>query len=154
MKPEERLKEMIRLFHEERVVEKLIDAQKEGGLFDFRQKVRAALEKREYYIEEYNYEIYPDDALQFCFVCMMAGISDIDVLKDWYQVIDSLKKISGEYKELVNKLVEFLGAEHSCHADIFTAYQTRKNETKKVLGNSQNFFCSLYIIIICVSNTI
>ena len=30
MKPEERLKEMIRSFHEERVVEKLIDAQKEA----------------------------------------------------------------------------------------------------------------------------
>ena len=142
MKPEERLNEMIRLFHEERVVEKLIDAQKEGGiikvntvyakekkklfekLFDFRQKVRVALEKREYYINEDNFEIYPDDALQFCFVCMMAGISDIDVLKDWYQVIDSLKKISGEYNELANKLVGFLGAERSCHADIFTAYNT------------------------------
>ena len=142
MKQEERLKEMIRLFHEERVIEKLIDAQKEGGiikvntvyakekkklfgkLFDFRQKVRVALEKREYYINEDNFEIYPDDALQFCFVCMMAGISDIDVLKDWYQVIDSLKKISGEYKELANKLVKFLGAEHSCHADVFTAYNT------------------------------
>ena len=76
-------------------------------MFDFRQKVRESLVKREYYIQEDNYEIYPDDALQFCFVCMMAGISDIDVLKDWYQVIDSLKKISGEYNELANKLVEF-----------------------------------------------
>lgn len=144
MKPEERLNEMIRLFHEEGIVEKLIDAQKEGGiikvntvyaeekkkifgkLLKLKQDVKKSTKKddRGYYIEQSDFKISPSDSLQFCLICIMAELSDIEILKNWHQVVDSLKMVRSEYKGLANKFVKFLGVEVLCDADVFTAYGT------------------------------
>ena len=142
MREKEFLKELIRLFHEERVVEKLVETQKEAGLvgvytvynelkrkflaktIKLRQEVCRAVDNKKVYIDDANYEINADDSLQICVICMMSNISEANLLKNWFQLISALKKVNGEYQQLANKFINFLSVECGCEGENFTTYNT------------------------------
>ena len=142
MEPEKRLGELIQLFHKEKVVETLVEAQRKGGfielqtayaeekkkffikLQELQDEVENSLKGRSYFIDNPDYKIYPEDSLQICLICMMSNISEINLLRNWYQVVMALKKIEGIYSELANRLIEFLGVERSCKGENFTSYDT------------------------------
>ena len=144
MEPEKRLGELIQLFHKEKVVETLVEAQRKGGfielqtayaeekkkffikLQELQDEVENSLKGRSYFIVNPDYKIYPEDSLQICLICMMSNISEINLLRNWYQVVMALKKIEGIYSELANRLIEFLGVERSCKGENFTSYDTEE----------------------------
>ena len=144
MKPEERLRELIQLFHQEKVVETLVEAQRKGGFIDLQttyaeekkkffgklqelqDEVENSLKRRSYFIDEPNYKIYPEDSLQICLICMMSNISEINLLRNWYQVVMALKKVEGIYSELANRFIKFLSVEKSCKGENFTSYNAEE----------------------------
>lgn len=144
MKPEERLRELIQLFHQEKVVETLVEAQRKGGFIDLQttyaeekkkffgklqelqDEVENSLKRRSYFIDNPNYKIYPEDSLQICLICMMSNISEINLLRNWYQVVKALKKVEGIYSELANRFIKFLSVEKSCKGENFTSYNAEE----------------------------
>ncbi len=144
MKPEERLRELIQLFHQEKVVETLVEAQRKGGFIDLQttyaeekkkffgklqelqDEVENSLKRRSYFIDDPNYKIYPEDSLQICLICMMSNISEINLLRNWYQVVMALKKVEGIYSELANRFIKFLSVEKSCKGENFTSYNAEE----------------------------
>lgn len=144
MKPEERLRELIQLFHQEKVVETLVEAQRKGGFIDLQttyaeekkkffgklqelqDEVENSLKRRSYFIDDPNYKIYPEDSLQICLICMMSNISEINLLRNWYQVVKALKKVEGIYSELANRFIKFLSVEKSCKGENFTSYNAEE----------------------------
>ena len=144
MKPEERLRELIQLFHQEKVVETLVEAQRKGGFIDLQttyaeekkkffgklqelqDEVENSLKRRSYFIDDQNYKIYPEDSLQICLICMMSNISEINLLRNWYQVVMALKKVEGIYSELANRFIKFLSVEKSCKGENFTSYNAEE----------------------------
>ena len=144
MKPEERLRELIQLFHQEKVVETLVEAQRKGGFIDLQttyaeekkkffgklqelqDEVENSLKRRSYFIDNPNYKIYPEDSLQICLICMMSNISEINLLRNWYQVVKALKKVEGIYSKLANRFIKFLSVEKSCKGENFTSYNAEE----------------------------
>ena len=144
MKPEERLRELIQLFHQEKVVETLVEAQRKGGFIDLQttyaeekkkffgklqelqDEVENSLKRRSYFIDDPNYKIYAEDSLQICLICMMSNISEINLLRNWYQVVMALKKVEGIYSELANRFIKFLSVEKSCKGENFTSYNAEE----------------------------
>lgn len=144
MEPEERLGELIRLFHKEKVVETLVEAQQKGGfielqtayagekkkffgrLQELQDEVESSLKSRSYFIDNSDYKIYPEDSLQICLICMMSNISEINLMKNWYQVIKALKRVEGIYSELANRFIKFLSVEKSCKGENFTSYNAEE----------------------------
>ena len=143
MREKETLNELIQLFHEERVVEKLIETQQEAGLGKVKivyaeqkrkfsekinqlhQKVYKSIKHRKAFIND-DYNVYPEDVLQVCIICMMSNISEMDLLKDWYQVIKALKKVDDKYKPLAEKIIKLIDIAYDCEGDNFTSYTTEE----------------------------
>lgn len=142
LRNEKFLNELIQLFHEERVVEKLVQVQEEKGLvgiytvynelkrkfmaktIKLRQYVCVAVKDKTTYINNDSYEIDVDDALQVCFICIMSNISEANLLKNWFQLISALKAVEGEYQKLAGKFIKFLSVESGCQGENFTTYNT------------------------------
>lgn len=136
------LNELIQLFHEERVVEKLVQAQQDGGIVKvysvyaelktkffgrmnrFKKMVQDSVTAGKPFINDSNYEIKAEDSLQVCLICIMSNINEITLLKDWFQLLSALKTVEGEYKYLAQKFVGFLGVTAGCEGDNFTAYSS------------------------------
>ena len=103
------LNELIQLFHEERVVEKLVQAQQNGGIVKvysvyaelktklfgrmnwFKKMVQNSATAGTPFINDSNYEINAEDSLQVCLICIMSNINEITLLKDWFQLPAALK---------------------------------------------------------------
>ena len=140
----ETLNELIQLFHEERVVEKLVQAQQEGGIVKvysvyaelktkffgrinhFKKMVQNSAEAIETFINDDNYEIKAEDSLQVCLICIMSNINEITLLKNWFQLISALKEVEGKYERLAQKFIKFLDVTEGCEGDNFTAYSSEE----------------------------
>lgn len=138
------LNELIQLFHEERVVEKLVQAQQEGGIIKvysvyaelktkvfgrmnrFEKMVQNSVKAGKHFINDSNYEINAEDSLQVCLICIMSNINEITLLKDWFQLLSALRKVEGEYELLAQKFYKFLGITVDCEGDNFTAYNSEQ----------------------------
>lgn len=138
------LNELIQLFHEERVVEKLVQAQQEGGIIKvysvyaelktkvfgrmnrFEKMVQNSVKAGKHFINDSNYEINAEDSLQVCLICIMSNINEITLLKDWFQLLSALRKVEGEYELLAQKFYKFLGVTVDCEGDNFTAYNSEQ----------------------------
>ena len=136
------LNELIQLFHEERVVEKLVQAQLEGGIIKvysvyaelktkvfgrmnrFEKMVQNSVTAGKHFINDSNYEIKAEDSLQVCLICIMSNINEITLLKDWFQLLSALREVEGEYELLAQKFYKFLGITVECEGDNFTAYSS------------------------------
>ena len=136
------LNELIQLFHEERVVERLVQAQQEGGLIkvysvyaelktkffgrigDFKNMLQISAKAKEPFINGSDYEIKAEDSLQVCLICIMSNINEITLLKDWFQLLSALREVEGEYERLAQKFYKFLGVTVDCEGDNFTAYSS------------------------------
>ena len=138
----ETLNELIQLFHEERVVEKLVQAQQNGGIVKvysvyaelktklfgrmnwFKKMVQNSATAGTPFINDSNYEINAEDSLQVCLICIMSNINEITLLKDWFQLLSALREVEGEYERLAQKFYKFLGVTVDCEGDNFTAYSS------------------------------
>lgn len=140
----ETLNELIQLFHEERVVEKLVQAQQNGGIVKvysvyaelktklfgrmnwFKKMVQNSATAGTPFINDSNYEINAEDSLQVCLICIMSNINEITLLKDWFQLPAALKTVEGEYQFLAQKFIKFLDVTEGCEGDNFTAYSSEE----------------------------
>lgn len=115
---DKQLNNLIQLFHQHEVVEKVIESngnihvynfEKKNlrkELYSFKNKARELIGDRGFIFD--SVEICPEDALQVAFICIMTGISEAELFRDWRKLQLSLYSVEGEYKEVARKLATIM----------------------------------------------
>lgn len=105
---------IIRFFKQRKVVEKIIDSKGDITVFTlekkrvkmelalFKKKAENAIEETGYVVEDYK--INPDYALQIAFICIMTGICEYDLFRDWRKLQLALFAVKGKYHDVARKL--------------------------------------------------
>ena len=75
-------------------------------LYSFKNKARELIGDRGFIFD--SVEICPEDALQVAFICIMTGISEAELFRDWRKLQLSLYSVEGEYKEVARKLATIM----------------------------------------------
>ncbi len=111
------LENLIRDFKKKKVVEIIFESNGNYAVYqnqktimstklnNFRKKVDKILEKKCYVM---NYEVFPQDALQVAFICMMSDIRDNDLFGDPEVLPTALRKVEGKCAFLANNIANFL----------------------------------------------
>lgn len=116
----EKMENLIRLFHEKRVVERIVLSKGDKCVYDwqckmFEDELKSLKEDSLHYgyiIKEKDYNtIPPQDAVQISFICIMARIDHFKLLQIYDELPVSLRKIKGEYSELAEKIAYYIGRE-------------------------------------------
>lgn len=113
-------KQLILLMHRYKVVESI--AKSKGNLAVYEEK-KAILSKEiksfaeeakqrvsdsGYAIRRGEYQIYPADAVQICFLSIMSGIYETDLVQDWEELELKLYKVKGSLKDTAIKLAKIM----------------------------------------------
>lgn len=133
MKLTEELGNLIRNFHEKSVVEKIAEAKGDLAVYEeqkkvmkkeletFKAKAEEILKRQNYVI--CHYKIFSWHALQICFICIMTGIDDVDLLKNWRELPIALRQINGKLTNLAKNIAHFIGNEEGDdEAELFSNY--------------------------------
>lgn len=114
------LKNLIRLFRENQVVERIAAAKGDICVYTWqRDKFKNELDKLSkqasycgYIIKEDEYSrILTEDALQIAFICIMARIDDFQLLQIYEELPVALRKVKGELSNLAENIAYYLGPE-------------------------------------------
>ena len=129
---EERLNELIRLFHEGKVVEKI--AKSTNKVKTYKKQKKMLKDKIDSFKEDvlkyYNlekdvvfddYDILPEDALQICLICIMAGINDDDLFGCYEDLPIALRQIEGKLSDIAEKISYFL--DFNEESQLFSEYE-------------------------------
>ncbi len=108
---------LLTIFHKRKVVEKIANS---NGNMEVYEKEKDILAKRlEIFAEEAKkriedsgyairnsdkYEIKPYDAVQICFICIMTGIAEGDLLQNYEELNLALRKVKGQLKPIATKI--------------------------------------------------
>lgn len=105
---------IIRFFQQSKVVEKIIESKGDIKVFTlekkrvkmeldlFKKKAEEEIQKSGYVVEDYK--INPDYALQIAFICIMTGICEYDLIKEWRKFQLALFAVKGKYHSVARKL--------------------------------------------------
>ena len=114
----EQLKELIKIFHQGKVVEKILESERKMKAFNrqkrnmkkdlnlFKQNVKKIIAKRGYVFE--TYDVLNEDALQLIFICIMTGIPEDELIKDWRKLQLALYAVKGKNSESARKLASIM----------------------------------------------
>lgn len=120
----EKLENLIRLFHENKTVERIALAKGDKCVYDwqcrmFEDELRSLKDDSVHYgymIKESEYNtIPPQDAVQISFICIMARIDHFKLLQIYDMLPVALRKMKGESSELAEKIAHYIGRE--CDGD-------------------------------------
>ena len=105
---------IITFFQQSKVVEKIIESKGDITVFTlekkrmkmeldlFKKKAEEKIQNSGYVVEDYK--INPDYALQIAFICIMTGICEYDLIKDWRKFQLALFGVKGKYHNVARKL--------------------------------------------------
>ena len=129
---EERLNELIRLFHEGKVVEKI--AKSTNKVKTYKKQKQLLKDKIDRFKEDvlkyYNlekdvvfddYDILPEDALQICLICIMAGINDDDLFGCYEDLPIVLRQVEGKLSDIAEEISYFL--DFNEESQLFSEYE-------------------------------
>lgn len=134
----EEISNLIRIFHERQVVEKIAESKGALAVYEeqksvlneeletFKAKAKEAIQSQDHVVCQYK--ISPKDALQICFICMMTGIDDMKMLENWEKLPIALRKIKGKSARLAENIAHFLGCdeEEDDEGEMFSKYEVEK----------------------------
>lgn len=118
MTSKEKLENLVRLFHEKRVVEKIALSGGDICVFNwqcdmFQEELKSLKEdslRYGYMIKEEEYWKIPvEDSLQISFICIMARIDHFKLLEIYEELPVALRKLKGELSDLAEKIAYYLG---------------------------------------------
>ena len=118
MTSKEKLENLVRLFHQKKVVERIALSGGDICVFDwqckmFEEKLKSLKEDSlcyGYMIKEEEYsKIHAEDALQISFICIMARIDHFKLLEVYEELSVALRKVKGEYVSLAERIAYYIG---------------------------------------------
>lgn len=116
----EKLENLIRLFHEKKVVERIALSKGDICVYNwqcrmFEDELRSLKDDSVHYgymIKESEYNtINPQNAVQIAFICIMARIDHFKLLQIYDELPVALRKLKGESSELAEKIAHYIGRE-------------------------------------------
>lgn len=138
-----KLDELVRLFHERKIVEKIAEAKGDLAVYEKErkelsyklEKFKAEAEKKMQEIKDNNeecgviedgYEVLPEDALQISVICMMTGIDDCDLLTNYGVIPVALRQIKGKMAGIAENIAHFIGTGEGDEIDLFSKYDVEE----------------------------
>ena len=118
MTSKEKLENLVRLFHEKKVVERIALSGGDICVFNwqcdmFQEELKSLKEdslRYGYIIKEEEYWKIPvEDALQISFICIMARIDHFKLLEIYEELPVALRKVKGEWSFLAEKIAYYIG---------------------------------------------
>ena len=118
MTSKEKLENLVRLFHEKRVVERIALSGGDICVFNwqcnmFQEELKSLKEdslRYGYMIKEDKYWKIPvKDALQISFICIMSRIDHFKLLEIYEELPVALRKVKGEWSSLAEKIAYYIG---------------------------------------------
>ena len=116
----EKLKNLIRLFHEKHVVEKIVLSRGDICVYNwqcwiFEKELKSLKEDSEFFgfmvREEEYWRIPPEDSIQISFICMMAKIDHFKLLQIYEELPVSLRDVKGAFSVLAERIAHYIGFE-------------------------------------------
>ena len=116
----ERLNELIRTFHDKKIVEKIAKSNNKFGTYQkqkkllkeeldsFRKDVLKYYNLSRVVIVDEEYDILPEDSLQICLICMMIGINDDDLFGNYEDLPIALRQIEGSLSAIAGRISDYL----------------------------------------------
>lgn len=126
------LDELVKTFQEEKVVERIMDADDKESIVKSMQKLYKAS------LNDFNSQcvglcnglISTENAVQICIICIMAEVDDYEVLWDYEELPKVLHRVTGRF-EKVAKRMEFFLLTGKCFSDYDLMYLIAKFFTNK-----------------------
>ena len=118
MTSKEKLENLVRPFHEKKVVERIALSGGDICVFNwqcdmFQEELKSLKEdslRYGYMIKEDEYWKIPfEDALQISFICIMARIDHFKLLEIYEELPVALRKVKGEWFSLAEKIAYYIG---------------------------------------------
>ena len=113
MQLKEKLEELIRLFHEGEVVERIVTAENHFEEYEKQKEIyREQLEEFTKVAEgetiDIEYEVLPENALRIYIILMMSRVEDCDIFEDLNGLTEALSEIKEEkLRESAEKIENF-----------------------------------------------
>ena len=114
------LNELVLIMHRGKVVEKIAKAQnrlkaynEQKKLLDyelvcFKKEANIRIEDIGYIIKDSEYFVYPGDALQVVFICIMTGIYESDLFNNPKQFHQALYRVKGDLSDTAKKVADIM----------------------------------------------
>jgi len=128
MELKEMLEELVRLFLEGEVVEKIVAAENHLEEYQkqkeiYKEELKKFSELTEYEEIDKEYKVLPKDSLQICMICMMSYVDDFNLFNDFTVLTNALLKIKKkEFRVIALKMYHFMVEELDC----FSFYEEEK----------------------------
>jgi len=116
------LEEMVRIFQERKIVEKLAKADKQSRILvfdeekqalskelkEFRKSAKKKIELKEQLVNK-DYNILPENAIDICLICMMTDINDNVMLGNYTELPSALGKVEGNFAYIAKNIRHSIG---------------------------------------------
>ena len=123
------LNELITIFKGRNTVRKILQAKDVKAVYESEKAaMRDQLESFDHemwdFIKEGEQPIYDasevisvDNVVEICFILLMSGVDDDDLIDDWESIGEILEYVPEDLQEIAERLLEFLCEEACCFAD-------------------------------------
>ena len=116
------LNELVRIFKGRNTVKKILQAKDVKAVYEeekaaMSEQLESFKHEMQVFIEEEGEEpiydasevISADDVIEVCFILLMSGVDDEDLIDDWKSMEDILNQVQGDdLQEIAGRLIEFL----------------------------------------------
>ncbi len=80
-------------------------------LDSFEKEADAAISANKSVLDEEEYQVTANNAIEIVLICIMAGIEDYEMLENYYNLTSALNQVKGEFHETAKKIADFLEGE-------------------------------------------
>lgn len=112
------LNELVAIFKERNTVRKILQAKDLKAAYE-EEKATMSEQLKSFIDELWNFPGYPisdasevisaDDVVEVCFILLMSGMDDYDLIDDWESMEDILNQVQGDnLQEIAGRLIGFL----------------------------------------------
>lgn len=115
-----KLSKIVLIMHQQKVVEKIAKAENRIKVYNeqkrllnyelniFKEEANKRIEDIGYVIGDSEYFVYPVDALQICFICIMTGIYESDLFHNPDQWHKTLYRLKGGLSNTAKKIADIM----------------------------------------------
>ena len=80
-------------------------------LDSFEKEADVAISANKSVLDEEEYQVTANNAIEIVLICIMTGIEDYEMLENYYNLTSALSQVKGELHETAKKIADFLEGE-------------------------------------------
>ena len=102
---ERQVEELVRNLQESKLAKRLKKSLNKWDKWD------VAISANKSVLDEEEYQVTANNAIEIVLICIMAGIEDYEMLENYYNLTSALNQVKGEFHETAKKIADFLEGE-------------------------------------------